>query len=369
MKRYALIIALILCCSCVQPEQGEGNVTIHFATTGVQQTKAEEDPPTYEELVAEGNYIYANEGEPDLVILIAEDDATGNIVASYPGKGLDATGFLKSRNDTEASIQFLLPSGGYKVYAFANTRGLNGTKWRLDGQGVGQSAKDFLLSQSTSADLEGLLFEDMDKPLRPYGTEGVDEAYVVTYMPLSAKGSLTVSNNGNGEVSLELLRCVAKVTATIKNQTGTAQTLYEYKHWVHKMFPSTGYLVPHEPDNADADPGAIYAEPGIPIPISPDGSLPYSWFVFPSEGPYTIDIQFTLNKGNSAPVNPGDPPAEKDYKYTGLPVTDWKSVDIPSLARNQHLSVVTRLSKGVTVSFNFKVAGWGEAWEESVHFD
>jgi len=43
-------------------------------------------------------------------------------------------------------------------------------------------------------------------------------------------------------------------------------------------------------------------------------------------------------------------------------------VDITSLERNQHLHIVTRISKGLTVSFNFEVTDWTEL-EETVEFD
>ena len=44
--------------------------------------------------------------------------------------------------------------------------------------------------------------------------------------------------------------------------------------------------------------------------------------------------------------------------------------NIPKLARNQHLTITTRISKGKQVSFNFEVADWiTEDKTESVYFD
>ena len=77
-------------------------------------------------------------------------------------------------------------------------------------------------------------------------------------------------------------------------------------------------------------------------------------------GPYTCDIAFTLFKNESN---------EHTYTYSDLPVHDDHAVSIPSLARNRHLHIVTKISQGTTVSFNFEVAGWGEPLVEQVSFN
>ena len=186
-------------------------------------------------------------------------------------------------------------------------------------------------------------------------------------LPVSAKAPLTVSAGKNGEAYLELLRCVAKVTAIIQNNTGEALSLYNYKHTVHGINPNTGYVIPHQndfvgmPGNLVANPCSKYSLPDIIIPISLEGSQAYDWFVFPAEGPFSICITFTLFKNNVGGT-------EKTYTYNNLPVTDWRANDILTLGRNQHLTVTTRISKGLTVSFNFQVAPWEEK-TATVEFD
>ena len=134
--------------------------------------------------------------------------------------------------------------------------------------------------------------------------------------------------------------------------------LSDYKHTVHGINPTSGYVFPHEPDytgttaNLLANPNVKYGSP-VNIPISIDSSNEYDWYVFPSNGPFKICITFTLNKGSTDPEKP-----EKTYTYTNLPITNWRAVDIPALGRNQHITVTTRISKGLTVSFNFEVNDW-----------
>ena len=180
-------------------------------------------------------------------------------------------------------------------------------------------------------------------------------------LPVSAKTSLTVSSRKNGEAYLELIRCVAKVTAIIINNTGEEQKLYNYKHTVHGINPTSGYVLPHESDyigtaaNLLANPCAKYSNPDLYIDITAESSQVYNWYVFPSNGPYTLCLTFTLNKDSSDPLKP-----EKTYAYTKLPITNWRAEDIPALERNQHITVTTRISKGLTVSFNFEVNRWTE---------
>ena len=142
--------------------------------------------------------------------------------------------------------------------------------------------------------------------------------------------------------------------------------LYDYKHTVHGINPTQGYVIPHaedvigDPANLVANPCAKYDMAGFAVPITSDGSMDYDWYVFPSNGPYTICLQFTLNKGEEN---------QKTYTYNGLPITDWRAQDIPALGRNQHLIVTTRVSRGLTVSFNFKVVTWEDEHSASVTFD
>ena len=373
MKHLTLLLSAVLVLlngtSCIEPEQEEGSVvTLRFATGGLHQTKTQ-TPGNANVADGGGIYVDGETNNPDLVILIAGKN--GSIVKKYPDVG---TLEMATLSATEATVSFdfsdrtndqLEAENPYTVYAFANTRGLNGSKWRLVGQGEKGGldeldADALLLSLGTSAAVEALQFQTLTKPLRPYGStvpEG-DEDYVVSYMPLSAKGTLNVQSNRNGEVSLELLRCVAKVTAIIKNQTHQGLTLSDYQHAVKGMFPESGYLLSQDPDYADDDPGDLSASAPT-VPIGEDVSLPYSWYVFPSEGPYTIDLEFTLFKNQDN---------ERTYTYSGLYVTNDKAQNIPSLERNQHLTVTTRISKGLTISFNFEVADW-IVRNETVQFD
>ncbi len=382
LKRLAYCFAtLFVLFSCTREEvgkRGEGTVSLHFVTDGMQATKAE-TTLTYAEMVADGSAIAYTGSGPyvlDLVILIA--DSEGDIIMTFPDDPL-GTGTLesfkkgtvkleddelKSFTRTEAEVNFTLPAGNYTVYAFANTAGWDGSKWRLTGQGE-LTAKEYLQSITNKSAVDALTFQNLDgTPLRPHREYMADDDYTITCMPLTAKGTLEVVESGNGEVSMPLKRCVAKVTAIIKNQTGGSLTLYDYQHVVHGMFPTTGYLVQHDPDYADATPGNLTANPGFAVPISENASMPYSWYVFPSSAPggtYTIDIQFTLDNSLSAEDRP-------QYTYTSLPITNWRAVSIPSLERNQHITVTTRVSLGLTVSFNFEVSEWVEH-DEYVQFE
>ena len=365
MKRfltYCCLLALATLLSCTREEVpaplcGPGStLELHFSTVGLQSTKAttpgDGDP-------ADGGGIAGTTDNPDLVILIANNitgDANyGNIVMAYPTTGSLEGGF--TANDTDATIKFDFsekPAGEYIVYAFGNTAGL----WDMTTDGSDSYSGATLTTLTTAAQVEALKFKTS-----VVTSEGV--ALKNGRLPVSAKTTLTVSDEGkNGDAYLELLRCVAKVTAIIKNNTLEEIDLYNYTHTVHGMNPNAGWVIPHENDtpgtagNLVADPCTKYSDPDYVIPISSDSSIPYNWYVFPSNGPYTIDIQFTLNKGNSEPEDPSDPPAEKTYTSTNLPVTNWRAVNIPALARNQHITVTTRISKGLTVSFNFEISDW-----------
>lgn len=357
MKRFLAygFLALLTLFSCRREETTEfgGTLSIRFSTVGLQETKA---TTPGDGTVDDGGGIYVDgEGVPDLVILIANSITGhgdyGKIVQKYP-----TVGTLQSSSSTEAVIKFdfsALPAGEYTVYAFGNTEGL----WDMTTDGEDTYSGATLTNLTTAAQVEALHF----KPIDTAEGAGLQEGR----LPVTAKASLTVSAGKNGEAYLELLRCVAKVTAIIVNNTGEAMNLYDYHHTVYGISPDEGYVIPHEedvtgtPGNLVADPCTKYGNPDFFIPISASGSLPYNWYVFPSTGPYTIDIRFTLNKGGEG---------EKTYTYTDLPVTNWRAEDIPALGRNQHLTVTTRISKGLTVSFNFEVNEWTEH-TASVEFD
>jgi len=333
----------------------------------------------------------------DLVILIADNQegspTRGNIVATYPdsGRGGVVAGSMVSQSTVDAVISFNIAGKGedweYTVYAFGNTAGL----WPMTTDG--ENTISNLTSLTTAAQVEALKFKAQTRNNTDWEPEdeaddddpedGVSDTYAALpdsekyddgvllraggRLPVSAKSSLTVTAGGNGEAYLELLRCVAKVTAKIINNTGYPMNLYDYKHTVHGINPDQGWVIPHEDDvigtaaNLLANPCAKYSNDAMYIPISADGSKEYNWYVFPSTGPYLLCLQFTLDKYVDG--------KKKTYTYNHLPITNWRAQNIPALERNQHLTVTTRISKGLTVSFNFEVTTWAPEHNASVEFD
>ncbi len=383
MRRYltylCCITALLSLFSCTQEEMAEqpqkgGIISIRLATGGLQVTKA--DTPG-DGIVADGGGIYEDgEGNPDLVILIASN-TTGDIVATYPSSGRSGVvnGTCKNHSGTDAVLSFdftTKDAGEYTVYAFGNTAGLWPMTYDPSDGSISLSGSQ-LTTLTTATQVENLRFVAQTRNTNGWEEAGHENDYddgaalQESRLPISAKAPLSVSAGKNGEAYLELLRCVAKVTAIIKNNTGETMDLYNYKHTVHNINPNTGYVIPHlddfigTPGNLVANPCSKYSLPDMTIPISMEGSQAYDWYVFPSEGPFNICITFTLFKNNVGGT-------EKTYTYKNLPVTDWRANDILRLERNQHLTVTTRISKGLTVSFNFQVTPW-EKETATVEFD
>ena len=88
----------------------------------------------------------------------------------------------------------------------------------------------------------------------------------------------------------------------------------------------------------------------------------------PSKGQrYLCDISFRIQKEGKV-YSSGDATTYINKSFTNLPVHTPKSLDITSLIRNQYLQIVTTVSKGLDVSFNFKVNEW-EEHKEYVTFD
>ena len=341
---------LIVTVSCNKETVPGGTyVTFNLSTGGIM-TRA---TTPGDGVVATGGGISYSGETPDLVLLIAKK-SNGDIVMRYP-----TSGDLTSHSATAATVKFDFSgqtAGDYYVYAFANTSGL----WTMTLDQT-DPTKDINASDLTNSakinnasQLEALEF----KALTPTSTTPTLQN---SMLPLSAKGELTVTGEKNGNVSLELLRCVAKVTAQFINNTGADLTLTSFSNYFQMMCPDRGYVVPHIPDYpADTLTGAITATESS-ITILNNQTLTKEWFVFPSTGPYTCDIYFTTG---------GRP-----YSYEGMRVTNNVMVDIPSISRNDNLIIETRISKGLKVSFNFEVADWiikreGEQDEgEYVEFD
>ena len=382
MKRlltYGCLLALATFLSCSRKEmpapvcEPGTTVSFRFSTVDLQATKAKTPGDGSAEDGGGIAATTADPSKPDLVILIAnnitEHDDYGKIVMAYPSTGSLESSF--TANDTEATVKFnfgSMPAGDYIVYAFGNTEGL----WDMTTNGSDTYSGATLTSLTTAAQVEALYFKAQSR-----NTIGWEDAGYATLpdsqkyddgvsvqngrLPVSAKASLTVSSGKNGEAYLELIRCVAKVTAIIINNTGSPLKLYNYKHTVHDINPTSGYVLPHENDvtgtaaNLVANPCVKYSNSNLYVDITSEGSQTYNWYVFPSKGPYKLCLTFTLNKGSTNPENP-----EKTYTYTKLPITNWRAVDIPALRRNQHITVTTRISLGLTVSFNFEVNSWTE---------
>ena len=386
MKRYiayafSLATLLLTFLSCTREEMKEtgpgGTITLHFGTSTLQTTKV---TTPGDGVVADGGGLYLDgSGNPDLVILIANSD--GDIVITYPNS--ERSGIPYGTLDGAATATLVklsfdfstLSSGKYTVYAFGNTSGL----WPMtDGTNNYASGSD-LLSLTTEEQVNNLRFQDQERNTTGWEDDSFNDPGVKTWddgvavlnsrLPVSARTSLTVSPGKNGEAYLELVRCVAKITAIIKNNTTVALDLLHYRHTVHDINPSSGYVIPRESNDFCGTAGNLlqypekkyspdpYPDPNDvpPIHISEVGSESYSWYVFPSKGPYTICIGFTENS--------------IDHTYFKLPITNWSQVNIPELKRNQHMIVTTRLSEGKTVSFNFTVNEWDDDHVSSVIFD
>ena len=343
--RLSAALALLAGAGCTRIEQPVGQVTLSFAT-GIPGTRAGEDDLATR--IADGRAIAIDAGAPDLVVLIA--NAGGTVVARYPDVDPDDTELDFDPSDpTRASITFRqssLTEGSYTVYAFANTQGL----WAFT-DGTDSYTAASLTGIGTQAVLDALYFTPMtfDPANDVYPNPTVQGAR----LPLTAKGRLIVSARGNGEVSLDLLRCVAQVDTEFRNDYVTDLSLSNLAVTFHHLNPATGYVLPHTPDfPAGAQDGnLIQTRNSITIPTRESGHL--TSLAFPSEAPegkYTCDVTFDFDADQD-----GTP---ETYTYTDLEVQDNRAVRITSLSRNQSLHILIRISRGQTVSFNFSLEDW-----------
>lgn len=343
--RLFAALALLAGVGCTRIEQPAGQVVLSFST-GIPATRAGEDDLATR--IADGRAIAVDAGTPDLVVLIA--DAGGNVVAKYPDADPDDTEMdFDPADPARASITFRqssLTEGSYTVYAFANTQGL----WAFT-DGTDSYTAASLTGIGTQAVLDALYFTPMtfDPANDVYPNPTVQGAR----LPLTAKGRLSVSARGNGEVSLDLLRCVAQVDTEFRNDYVTDLSLSNLAVTFHHLNPATGYVLPHTPDfPAGAQDGnLIQTQESITIPTRESGHL--TSLVFPSEAPegkYTCDVTFDFDADQD-----GTP---ETYTYTDLEVQDNRAVRITSLSRNQSLHILIRISRGQTVSFNFSLEDW-----------
>lgn len=352
MRRFLImsLLAILGAISCTREEVTRNLITVNLFTGDLQtrsKTPGDGDP-------ADGGGIFLDSGNPDLVILLVS--AGDVVVATYPDSEHNYSLLESGATSTSASVIFdfdapSLADGMYTVYAFANTGGY----WTMAGQGGGQTAKDYLLSLTSGTAVENLAFSPL--------TENTNPSVINGRLPLSAKGTVSVSN-GTSDVTLELIRCVAKVTVEFINNTEEDLTLTSFSNTFKKLCPDRGYVIRHTEDSPTGTVvgNLIKGEASLSIDAWEDsttqtqhGSKSQSWYVFPSTGPYTCDVSFTYGT--------------EDHSFTDLPVHDDHAVSIPSLGRNQHLHIVTRISKGKSVSFNFEVTQWNTPIEESVQFE
>ena len=350
MKRYLLIaaIAIFAALSCsreefVVQERGKGDVTISFRTSGAYSRSTVPGDGN----VADGGGISISGGIPDLVILIA--NSSGTIVKTYPGSGSTLS---PDPDPAELSVTFAgLDNETHTAYAFANTGGL----WSMSSGGTPVTD---LTTLATASQVEALQFDPLAADTCPALQNGM--------LPLSAKGTFDVGTSGNGEVSLQMLRCVAKVTMEFINNTGYSLELDDFSFALKNLCPDRGFVTPHTlPDlPGGITYGDIEEDAGDDnvLAVSGDGSsLKYEFFVFPGVAvtrsrEYALDVAFRANDAASI------------KNYTDLPIHDNRAVDVMSLERNQHLHISTKISKGLTVSFNFEVQPW-EAKTEQVLFE
>lgn len=330
------------------PAVGGGDLRIVF-NTGDLTTKSDPAPSC-----GDGSAIYLSPSdEPDLVILVA-DQTDGDIIGWYPS----ANATLQDGPTTTSmavSITGLGKGGDTErpviVYAFANTEGL----WATEIGGTPKTLSELKSTLATSAQVESLMFT-------PLAANTCPTLNGTGRLPLSARGTTTIAGNGNGEVSLQMIRCVAKVTAEFINNTGDGLDMYGFHNEFVGMCPSSGLVMAgSNPDTAGSVGNLVGDE--ARLHIDQGDSQQRSWFVFPSEGPYTCDVSFWLDEDD---YEANDTTSENYFSYSDLEVHDDHARDLAELKRNQHLHIVTRISKGLTVSFSFQVMDWTEKTENII---
>ena len=355
----ALAAAILLftgSCSEKEPAQMErGRISVSI-TSGKILTRSVSDD------IADGSAIIVDgvSGEPDLALAIA--NSAGNLIAWWPEDywGSMAAGFTSecqtdNTDETKSTIYFTGPSrGSYTVFAVANTAGLDA------------STITALQSATTITALEALqLTVDSGEP--NFGST----------MPLTARGTLSVNTWGNGQIDLNLLRPVARISLTFVNQTDGAVDIHDCEVTFEDLNPSRGFLFEQEPDYVTGYDRDLTVNGANPL-VFTDGksTLPVKT-VFPSTAParlvgsrYFINVHFRVTK-QDAVYNALDAGTYTEYDFEDLPIHDSRSMDIPSILRNQHLKIETRITKRAAehdYSFNFEVQDWYEK-EEYITFD
>lgn len=385
----ALILLAGAACTREEVPAADGKVTISFRV-GETDTKAVSPGDGN---IADGGGIYCGRAAgppvvltPDLYIFIC-DWETGDLVKRYPG---DADGdgdpdgsvdpdsdWATGNKSTFLSVSFPFNGEGtYAVYALANVSG-----------------GDSNLTLPSTLELNAVdNASDLDDMMISLASSALN---VGSRMPLSAKGSLTVAkglNEGkyNGHVELQMLRCFNKIQFSFRNLTGSGLDLYKCQITFKDLNVQQGWLFPTSPDFAPMGDGnsdgkddnyrdftsaetdvtgiaheaerSFFASPVLFLPsVAPTQTTP-------SKGQrYLVDVSFRIPKTEQT-YNADNPATYDEKSFTNLPIHTPKSLDITSLGRNQYLQIVTTVSKGVDVSFSFKVNEWVEH-TEYVTFD
>ena len=333
---FALAVSVgVACQETVVPDKG--SVVVTFSTAELMtRTAADGDGIAFDHI--------GDIDVPDLFIAIA--NYSGNIVATYPGTN---TVLLES-SATQVSVRFTKTlssadwtSGDYTVYAVANTKLANSN------DGVwGATSNSQWSAYTTASALDALCFSALSSSDLPTVTDR---------MPISAKGTLSVNEFGNGQVELELLRCVEKIGFKFKNETGQALTLTDCMVTIKSISPTQGYVFPRANDAAGTARDLTLINSTLSIAEGVTTDLYGNLLVFPSVAPsqtvgsrYFCDIEFKINN--------------EQKSFTDLPIHDKQSQDILALGRNQYLQIETRINKGLDVSFSFVVDDWNEKSEE-----
>ncbi|MBQ4286277.1 MAG: FimB/Mfa2 family fimbrial subunit [Bacteroidales bacterium] len=325
--------------------------------------------------VADGGGVYCTEAggvvTPDLVIFIFDED--GTLKKRYPTDGVLTEHNYASGHATTLSVSFGSSGwedGAYTVFALANIAGTGGNLDIPD-----------LSSITSISQLETLKL----------GISSGTSPQVGDRMPLSASGTLHVAkglyDKYNGLLELEMLRCFAKVQLTFRNLTGAALTLTNCSVKFKDMNTQKAWIFPREPDfvtlggsgtkddnygdytTVAANIASLSSIPFTDNLLTDDDERDRDVFVspllfFPSIAPsqtvpsagnrYLCDISFKVGSATKT--------------FNNLPIHDEYTQDILALERNQYLHIVTTISSGVNVSFNFYVKNWDEH-HESVIFN
>lgn len=346
MKRFSwaiywvlAVMALLSGVSCTRQDlPGSGVVTVSLFT-GLPETRAGTPDPK------DGSAIFIDNSTPDLILLIFDAD----------GAKVTPTG-EKTESSTATDVKLTysgIPPGEYTVYALANTAGL----WTMSGT---------LASATTKDEIEALYFTELPSVPDPDTFR----------MPLTAKGTLSVNAAGNGDISLNLTRPVARVVLKFENNSGYKLKLDPFSATFKKMAPSEGYLFQHNPDvpSGVAYGDLAFTAPASGLEIESGASYSPSALVYPglpgypNVESYLCDISFTITEVIDDDSDRVLDPSYSTFTFTDLRVHNNRGEDIKTLARNQQLTVTVKVSLGKMLSFNFEVGDWTTC-SETVTFD